>query len=54
MYNEWFRTLQEDIYFSLKFQMVQLKWIVSQFTCLQPHLYVNIHAPRNDDEQHFN
>ena len=50
MYNEWFRTLQKDIY-SLKFQRVQLKWIISHFTSLKSHLYVNIHPPRNDAEQ---
>ena len=50
MYNEWFRTLQKDLN-SLKFQMVQLKWIISHFTCLQSHFYVNIHPSRNDAQQ---
>ena len=36
------KTLQKDIYFSLKLQMVQAKMNsnLNLHTCLQPHLYV--------------
>ena len=43
------QNVTERYLFFPKFQMVQLKWIVSQFTCWQSHFYVNIHASRNDD-----
>ena len=50
MYNEWFlhmrKTIQKDISFSLKVQMVQAKMnLLFQFTSLQPHFYIKIHAP---------
>ena len=34
MYNEWFRTLQKDISFSVKFQILQPKWI-----CISVYLF---------------
>ena len=50
----------------LKGTFLGFKWcrqneFVFQFTCLGPHLYIKIHAPRltalealeSDDEQHF-
>ena len=40
--------------FFLSFKWCSQNEFVSQCTCLQPHLYVKIQAPENDDEQHFN
>ena len=44
MFNEWFshmnKSLQNDISFSLKVQMVHAKMDLYEFTYLQPQLYV--------------
>ena len=42
-------------FFSLSFKWCSQNEFASQFTYLQPHLYVKIHqALENDNEQHFN
>ena len=45
------KTIKKDISFSLKVQMVQAKMnfqfkMKFQFTSLEPHLSIKIHAPR--------
>ena len=37
--------LEKDIFFLLSFKWCSQNEFVSQFTYLQPHLYVKIHAP---------